>query len=115
METINGRIPPALPPGAFRTYQIAAPLRTHWRPATCAEYECDAYLHGWTSLIDERTELGQAQAHYIRREAGRRFTEERRPDGLTEFSFEAGQQGFGIGSRRHGGAGRRSAGDQRQG
>lgn len=95
METVNGRIPPALPAGAFKTYQIASPLRTHWRRATCAEVECDAYLHGWTSLIDESTELGQRIAHYIRgSECGRRFTEERQPHGLTAFHFEAGQQGF---------------------
>jgi len=34
------------------------------------------------------------QAHYIRRESGRKFTEERTPAGLTEFTFEAGQKCF---------------------
>ena len=95
MQTVNGRIPPELPPSAFRTYLIAAPLSTHWRgPVPCSEYECDAYLKGWDSLIDESTDLGRRQALYIRRESGRRFTEERQPDGLTRFSFEAGQEGF---------------------
>jgi hypothetical protein len=85
---------PAMPPSAYKSYVISAPLRTHWGPATCAAVDCGHYLGGWDSLIDERTELGQQQAWYIRKESGRRFTEERRPDGLTVFRFEAGQRCF---------------------
>lgn len=94
METIDGRFPPAMPAAFYKTYQVAAPLATHWNILTCAEAACEAHQIGWDSLIDERTELGQRQAHYIRRESGRRFTEERQPDGLTRFSFEAGQKCF---------------------
>jgi hypothetical protein len=88
------RVPPALPAAAMKTYQIASPLSTHWHPVTCAEAECDAWLHGWVSYIDESAELGQRQAHYIRKESGRRFTEERNETGITEFTFEAGQRCF---------------------
>ena len=88
------RIPPALPAGAYKTYQIAAPLATHWNVVTCADAGCEHHETGWDSLIDEQTELGQRQAHYVRRESGRRFTEERQPDGLTRFKFEAGQKCF---------------------
>ncbi|MET8987759.1 hypothetical protein ABZW49_20120 [Nonomuraea wenchangensis] len=88
------RITPALPVQAFQTYQVVAPPATHWRAATCAEADCPAYLHGWRSVIDERTDLGQKQAHYIRRESGRRFAEDRDPAGLTVFAFEAGQRCF---------------------
>lgn len=83
-----------MPPWAYRAYVIAAPLRTHWTLAGCREYECDGWLHGWDSLIDEGSELGQRQAWYIRSESRRRYTEERQPDGLTRFSFEAGQECF---------------------
>lgn len=88
------RLPPALPVTQMQTFRIAVPLRTHWRKATCAEVRCDAYLRGWVTAVDEGTELGQRQAHYIRTSSGRGFTEERRPDGLTYFVFEPGQQGF---------------------
>lgn len=88
------RLPSALPVGAMKTYQIAAPLGTHWNVVTCADADCDAHRLGWKSLIDERTALGQRQAHYIRRESGRKFTEERQGDGLTAFSFEPGQKCF---------------------
>lgn len=94
MQTVNGRIPPALPPQAFKTYTISAPLATHWNTATCADVDCPHYLHGWESHIDERTQLGQRQAHYIRKESGRRFTEEKNELGITVFSFEAGQKCF---------------------
>ena len=87
-------IQPALPASAYKTYAIQVPLATHWNVVTCADAECAAHEHGWTTVIDEGPDLGQRQAHYIRRESGRRFTEERQADGLTAFSFEAGQKCF---------------------
>jgi hypothetical protein len=89
------RIEPNMPPNAYKTYRILSPQSTHYRPATCAEAECGAHLHGWQSTIDEATVLGQQQAHYIRAQSGRGFTEERLPSGLTCFTFEAGQDCFG--------------------
>jgi hypothetical protein len=88
------RVPPALPVHAMKSYAISAPLSTHWHPVTCAEAACDAYEHGWQSFIDEAAELGQRQAHFIRRESGRRFTEERNEHGITVFTFEPGQECF---------------------
>lgn len=94
------RITPAAPPPAFKTYQILAPASTHWRAATCAEVGCAAYLRGWSTTVDESTELGGRQAHYIRQQAGRGFTEQRTPAGLTVFAFEAGQRCFRAGEHR---------------
>src|SRR5260370_32638081 len=88
------RVPPALPAAAMKTYQIAAPLATHWRPATCEEADCLAYLHGWQTSVDETTELGQQQAHYIRHDKTRKHTERRAETGLTVFGFEPGQKCF---------------------
>ena len=82
------RVPPALPAAAMKTYKIVAPVSTHWVPATCARVGCEAHEHGWVSYIDEGTGLGQRQAHFIRRESGRRFTEDRNDQGITEFTFE---------------------------
>lgn len=90
-----GALQPNMPPGAYKTYRIIAPVSTHYRPGTCAEADCPHYLNGWQSRIDESTELGQRQAHYIRRESGRRFAEHRDDAGLTVFAFEAGQTCFG--------------------
>ena len=88
------RLDPQMPAAAYRTYQIAAPLSTHFRPATCAEVNCPAYLHGFQTSVDESADLGQRQAHYIRHDATRRHTERRAETGLTVFEFEAGQRCF---------------------
>jgi hypothetical protein len=89
------RFEPAMPVTAYKTYRIVSPQQTHFRPATCAEAGCTTYLNGWQSTIDETTVLGQQQAHYIRKQSGRGYTEERLPNGLTQFTFEAGQRCFG--------------------
>ncbi len=88
------RLPQQVGPQHYKTYQIAAPVSTHWNQVSCTEFQCDSYRSGFRSTIDERTELGQAQAHFIRKESGRRFTEVRNEAGLTEFTFEPGQSCF---------------------
>lgn len=94
------RLESRLPAAAMKTYSIIAPERTHFRPATCAEVECPNYLHGWQSAVDERTELGQFQADYIRKSSGRGFTEVKLDDGRTLFTFHAGQTCFAAGDHR---------------
>ncbi len=87
------RIDPKLPVEAMKTYAAIVPMSTHLRPATCEEVDCLHYLEGWKTVINESTELGQAQAHYIRKESGRRFTEHREGAAVV-FEFEPGQQCF---------------------
>ncbi|MGA5116850.1 hypothetical protein [Streptomyces pseudogriseolus] len=88
------RLQPNLRPAEYKTYAITAPISTHFRPGTCEEADCPNYRSGWKSVIDERSDLGQAQAHYIRKESGRKFTESQDAFGLTTFTFEAGQPCF---------------------
>lgn len=88
------RLIPEGPAAAYKTYAIAAPLATHWREGTCTEVNCQAQAHGWRTVVDESTDLGQRQAAYIRRDSDRKYTEERLPDTLTAFTFEAGQTCF---------------------
>lgn len=95
-----GLLEPSLPPGAMKTYSIIAPEPTHFRPATCAEINCPQYLHGWRTLIDERTDLGTFQADYIRKSSGRGYSEERDEQGRTVFTFEAGQVCFAAADHR---------------
>lgn len=85
---------PRLDPHLRQTFRIAQPPATHTRKATCTEVDCPEQEHGWRMLIDESTQIGQVRAHYIRRESGRRCTEDRTPEGLTEFTFPAGQRCF---------------------
>lgn len=94
MQTMSGRIVPNMPAADYKTYQLLSPRPTHFRPASCAEARCAAHEHGWRSAVDERTDLGAAQADYIRRQAGRSYTETRDAAGLTVFEFGAGQSCF---------------------
>lgn len=96
-QRIN-RALPKMPVGAYQTYAAGLPA-SQWRRASCAEYECVAYLNGWATVVDERTERGMAQAYYVRRQSGRGFREERNHAGLTVFRFHPGQTCFG--SDRH--------------
>lgn len=88
------RIAPKLPVTAMQTYAIDAPAETHFRPATCQEVDCAQHERGWQTTVDESTELGQRQAHYIRKLSERRFSEHREMEGLTTFVFPAGQTCF---------------------
>jgi hypothetical protein len=88
------RIAPKLDPQAFKTYQVVAPLPTHFRSASCQEARCSNYLSGWRTVIDEISDLGKRQAHYIRKQSGRAFTEYKDEAGMTAFTFEAGQRCF---------------------
>lgn len=100
---MSHRIDPALPASAYTTYQIFAPADTHWREVTCEEAGCPQQEHGWVTRIREESDveaaaghtLGRQQGFYIRYRSGRRFTEHRTADGLTEFVFEPGQRCFG--------------------
>ncbi len=92
MRPIN-RVTPKLGAEAYKTYQILAPVETHFRSASCEEVDCAAYRFGWSTRIDETTELGKAQASYIRHRAGRGF-HETSDAGLTVFEFYPGQTCF---------------------
>ncbi|HEX3647272.1 MAG TPA: hypothetical protein VHV49_02535 [Pseudonocardiaceae bacterium] len=92
-----GRITPRNPVTNVDTYSIATPRATHWRTATCAEVECAEFVHGFESIVDESTERGQAQAHYIRHDNTRAHVEQRGWSGpsMTLFTFPPGTPGFG--------------------
>lgn len=101
------RITPGLGPGQMQTYQIDAPLSSHFRTASCEEVNCPNHERGWVTVIDESTPLGKRQAAYIREtcrptsavlapgtQVRARFVEGRSPAGWTEFRFGAGQECF---------------------
>lgn len=83
-----------VPAHAMKTYSIVTPISTHFRDGTCEEAGCEAQQFGWRTTVDETSNLGQMQAHYIRKESGRKFTEEKDSLGMTVFTFEAGQKCF---------------------
>lgn len=80
-------------PGAYQTYSGEVLRDDRYRPESCVGYQCDAYVSGWRTAVDESTDLGARQAHYIRTESRRAFVETR-DRALTVFTFEAGQTCF---------------------
>lgn len=93
MHQQPNRITPRLAVEQVKTYAIRAPKETHTRQARCEEVNCQAQQSGWSTVVDETSDLGRRQAHYIRTEAGRRFTV-RKLAGQTVFRFPPGEQCF---------------------
>ncbi|SDU42668.1 hypothetical protein [Jiangella alkaliphila] len=87
-------IDPKLPAAAMKTYAVIANPQTHFRAGTCEEAGCLAFRHGWATAVDQRTELGQRQAAYIRTRSGRAFTEDVDALGRVTFTFLPGQPCF---------------------
>lgn len=90
----------SLAPTQTKTYEISAPVQTHYRPATCEEAGCLAHRHGWRTAVDVGSTLGAQQAAYIRARSGRRFREEPGDGTIVYFAFEAGQACFASASHR---------------
>jgi hypothetical protein len=87
------RLPAQGPVQAYQTFSIRSRPDQAVR-TVCEEISCEQWRQGWESVIDERTDLGQAQAAYIRQQSGRTFREMPRGDGLTAFRFDSGQRCF---------------------
>lgn len=92
MQYLN-RIQPNLPSDQYNTYAIRRRPDTQI-VAACQQVGCAQWRYGWEMYIDESTDLGKAQAHYIRTQSGRTFREYRSEAGLTVFRFEPGQRCF---------------------
>lgn len=43
---------PLLAAHDMKTYQVAQPLKTHWRSATCEEVDCPNWLNGWRVRVE---------------------------------------------------------------
>lgn len=84
-----------VPARAFTTHLALSPSdRTVI--AACEQVGCLMFRHGWDSKVDERTELGRAQAKEIRSGwHGRTYRDLGvNADGVTVFRFEAYQRCF---------------------
>jgi hypothetical protein len=89
---------PQMPSGAYKTYGLVRPLKTHWRRATCQEIECEAYVKGWIT----RVPMGSEQAQYILSNAhGRKYIDITPLESSEhEFLFKCEQTCFGSADHR---------------
>lgn len=90
------RAAPALGAHDMKTYQVAQPLATHFRAATCAEVECPNWLNGWRVRVEGLApQLLHAATH-----SGRRHTRVDVAEGESWLVFEAGQPCFAASTHR---------------
>lgn len=84
------RVPPKMPTHCYKTFRVMSPISTHYRPATCEEAKCDAFLNGWTY---NKTALAAGNLLYAVTHAGKRYREVEH-DKETYLVFEPGQRCF---------------------
>jgi len=72
------------PVTAYKTFAVSAPA-SHYRPAACAEVDCEDYLNGWTMIVS----LTDGQVLHAVRTSGRPYRETIGPVSVT-FDFEPG-------------------------
>lgn len=104
-QKIN-RAMPAVPTHLMKTFSVINPIDTHFRPATCAEVDCEKYLNGWKVLIlDEADPVWIMRMEYMQNKltprCDRRYREYRDEHGTLVFEFEAGQEFFDSAQHQH--------------
>lgn len=90
------RLKPLMPVGGMQTFEVRAPIATHWRTASCAEIECEHHLKGWATTV-----LAGSDDERLIRGSGRAWVgPERLPDGFLRYVFPSGQKCFGASRHR---------------
>lgn len=84
------RVAPKMAAAQMKTYAIVAPADTHFRPATCEEVDCDAFLKGWQL----RKEVLSPELLHTVETSGRGYTEMPVREGETWLVFAPGQPCF---------------------
>ena len=84
------RPPPLMDVRAYKTYEMRAPITTHFRRATCPEVACPHYLNGWRVRLESLT----PDLVHAARTSGRAYTTESVAEGETYLVFTAGQRCF---------------------
>lgn len=91
---------PRLPVHAVKTYAIVQPLATHWRPATCAEVDCQPHQFGWATTViaesEDETTLLRAAAGAVDGHR-RHYVKQAEPAGFVRYVFSPGQACFAAG------------------
>lgn len=83
-----------LPSEAFTTYQVARPVLTHWKVATCAQVDCERRARGWRMAFDLADPQKRAAAKWIKHHSQRAFTVESQDGDIVTLAFAAGQDCF---------------------
>jgi hypothetical protein len=77
----------------MRTFQLAQPIKTHFRKATCKEVDCPNYANGWSMGFDLTDPERAKAARWIRDHSGRTMSAVV-AEGKVTLTFPAGQECF---------------------
>lgn len=93
-----------LPVQAMKTYEIIAPISTHWRSATCVEVDCEPHQNGWATTVtvdsDDESILRKAAAGQIDGIERRFIKGQADLAGFVQYVFPAGQPCFKAATHR---------------
>lgn len=85
------RVAPKLGPELMKTYAIVRKSGLHYRPATCAEVECEQWKNGWITRVPAGSDADQ---YLISKAHGRTFQQGWRDGGERTYTFPPGQECF---------------------
>lgn len=86
---LDRTIQPNAPVGMYKTYQIAMPVETHFRKATCEEVDCKNYKNGWMTRVPVDSDLER-----LVRSSGRKWQHEYTEGAERVFTFAPGTACF---------------------
>jgi len=81
---------PLMDPQSYKTYSVKTPPRTHFRPASCEEYQCSEFVNGFMTTLDLTTDIGREFADIIRKDTTRSKEEIRTSLYEVRFVFPPG-------------------------
>jgi hypothetical protein len=94
IDSSLNRLAQKVGPEFYKTYTIDAPIASHWRPATCEEYECDDFLYGFVLTIDPTTDLGQRQLYFVKHDKSRKGSVQQISPQVIKVTYGPGNQCF---------------------
>lgn len=86
--------PPTGTPANYTTFALQRPRGTHFRDASCEEFECEQFLKGFTLYIDTSTDMGRRRWHYVTHDQTRTYRMERTGHYTFSFHYPPGTDGF---------------------
>ncbi len=91
---------PHMDPQHYSTYMVRRPWLTHSRPATCEEYHCDSYIHGFVTTVYLDTDLGQRQWEFLTHDKTRSYHIQRPSMNIAKFVYGPGNMCFNMDTHR---------------
>lgn len=85
---------PALDPQFYQSYIVRRPVESQRRLASCEEYECEAFLHGFVTTVYLDTELGQKQWDFLTHDKTRKYSLQRPSMSIAKFVYGPGNTCF---------------------